>query len=83
MNKWIMRHILYKPMKKHLDRKLIEQGGFRGEANDLYCIMWHLALTGVFTEEQKEDLRQAVPYRGPKRPATKVKVRRVSRSCAD
>ena len=66
MNKWIMRHILYKPMKKQLDRKLIEQGGFRGEANDLYNIMWHFALTGVFTEEQKEELRQVVPYTGPR-----------------
>lgn len=78
MNKWIMRNIMYKPMKKQLDKKLIEMGGFRGEANDLYNIMWHFACSGLFTEEQKQELRQAVPYRGPKRPATKVKVRRVN-----
>ena len=83
MFNWIMRNIMYKPMKKHLDKKLVELGGFRGEANDLYGLMWHLACSGVFTEEQKEDLRQAVPYRGPKRPAIKVKVRRVSECCAD
>lgn len=65
-------------MKKQLDKKLIEMGGFRGEANDLHNIMWHFACSGLFTEKQKQELRQAVPYRGTKRPATKVKVRRVN-----
>ena len=77
MFNWIMRNIMYKPMKKHLDKKLVELGGFRGEANELYGFMRMLVKAGYFTEAQAEDLRQAVPYRGPKAPATKVKVRRV------
>ena len=63
MNKWIMRNIMYKPMRNQLDKKLIKMGGLRGEANDLYNIMWFFACSGLFTEEQKQDLRQAVPYR--------------------
>jgi len=77
MNKWIMRNIMYKPMKKQLDKKLIDLGGFKGAANELYGFMWMLAKAGYFTEAQAEDLRQAVPYRGPKAPAIKLKVRRV------
>lgn len=78
MVKWFTKHIMYKPLKRKLDQLLVELGGFRGEANELYGFMWMLVKAGYFTEAQAEDLRQAVPYRGPKRPATKVKVRRVN-----
>lgn len=68
IRQWIMQHIVYKSMKKRLDRKLIELGGFRGEANELYGLMWDHACCGWFSEEQKQELLQAVPYRGPKAP---------------
>lgn len=78
MIKWFTKQIMYKPLKRKLDRKLIELGGFRGEANTLYGFMWMLVKAGYFTEAQAEDLRKAVPCRGPKNPAVKVKVRRVN-----
>ena len=85
MIKWITQRTLYKPMKWLLRKKLIECGGYHGQANDLYFIMQGFARAGLFTEEQAQDLQGYVGEKIrsliPNRRVIKVKVRRISGSC--